>query len=191
MLPAVVVVVLEQHRLEADRLGELEQRRLPSPLSSQSSSRASSGCSVEALFLDDDRETEVDGQHDASQRPVVLGDEVVERGHHAVARAALGDRVVMVGFRPPPGSNRFLSGRMPRLRVRLAELLGDALRRVVQVAPAVRPTHVVHDEDRERRARIPGGRGEHLELVVDRVPVVVAVDERDVHGAGGAAARCG
>ena len=47
-------------------------------------------------------------------------------------------------------------GACPRCRVRLAELLGDALGRVVEVAPAVRPADVVHDQHRQRRARAAG-----------------------------------
>ena len=38
----------------------------------------------------------------------------------------------------------------------------------------------MHDQHRERRARTPCAVAEHAELVVHRVPVVIAVDERDV-----------
>ena len=164
-------------------------RRLPSPLSSRSSTAASSGLAREPLLLDDDREPEVDRQHDAPQRPVVLGDEVVERGHHAVARAALVDGVVHRRVQAAAAAAAAcVPGRMPALRVRLAELLRDPLGRVVEVAPAVRPADVVQDQDRAAaRPAAARRRASILQLVVDRVPVVVAVDR----ARRPSAARCG
>ena len=59
----------------------------------------------------------------------MLGDEVVERGHHAVARAALADRRCRsVGFMPPRAHQLRAPGHHAPAVVRLAELLGDLLR---------------------------------------------------------------
>ena len=84
---------------------------------------------------------------------VVLGDEVVERGHHAVARPALLDRVGSCGFSPPRSRSSARPGHDAPLRVGLAELLRDPLGRVVEVAAAVGPADVVQDQHRQRRAR--------------------------------------
>ena len=64
-------------------------RPCPRPTRSGRAGAASSGSRSSRLDLDDDREAEVDREHEHAQRPVVLGDEVVERGHDAVAFAAL------------------------------------------------------------------------------------------------------
>ena len=87
----------------------------------------------------------------------------------------------IVGFRPPLATQLLAGPAASRPAVRLAELLGDLLGRVVEVAPPVRPADVVHDQHRERRARRAGDLGEHPQLVVHGEPVVVAVDQRDVH----------
>ena len=50
---------------------------------------------------------------------------------------------------------------------------------VIEVAAAVWPAHVMK-EDEGKAATTLGGLPEDLELVEDRVPVVVAVDEHDV-----------
>ena len=92
---AVVVVVLEEDRLEAGRLRDLQQDVLALGRLEAVEEARELGLALEPRFLHDDREPEVHGQHEQAQRPVVLGDEVVERGHHAVARAAFGDRVVV------------------------------------------------------------------------------------------------
>ena len=56
----------------------------------------------------------------------------------------------------------------------------DLFRRVIEVSPPVRPADVVEDQHRQRRAVASRGPGKHPELVVHGVPVVIAVDERDV-----------
>ena len=60
---AVVVVVLEEDRLEARSTPRARAARpCPRRSRSRSSTLASSGCSLQPLFLDDDREPEVDRQ---------------------------------------------------------------------------------------------------------------------------------
>ncbi len=174
-------VVLEHHRPEADLLRDLEQ--LPAPVGALEAVEHGRqlGLPGEPLLLDHDREPEVDRQDHDAQRAVVLGDEVVERGHHAVARPALLERVAHRGVEPAALEQLLAARAHALLRVRLAELLGDLLGRVVEVAPAVGPQHVVHDQDRQRSAGAPSAVGEQPELVVHGVPVVVAVDERRVH----------
>ena len=118
--------------------------------------------------------------HDPPRR-LVSGDEVLERGEHAVSLTALADGIGEAGIQAAVRAQSGIARRQPLARIRLAELLGDAVRRVVEVAAAVGPADVVEDEDRHWRAGLAGGGREHLELVVDRVPVVVAVDQRRVH----------
>ena len=92
---AVVVVVLEEDRLQPGRLRDLQEHVLALGRLEPVEQLRELGLALEPLVLDDDREAEVHREHEHAQRPVVLGDEVVERGHHAVARAALLDRVVV------------------------------------------------------------------------------------------------
>ena len=65
----------------------------PSADSSSVELRRELGPLREGLLLGHDGETEVDRQQDEAQRPVVLGHPVLDRGHHAVALAALDGRV--------------------------------------------------------------------------------------------------
>jgi hypothetical protein len=62
----------------------------------------------------------------------------------------------------------------------VAKFLRDRVRLVVEVAPPVGPAHVVHEGERERAAFARRQLAEELELVIDRVPVVVPVEERRV-----------
>ena len=123
---------------------------------------------------------EVEGEHDAAERAIVFADEVVERGHHAVARTALVLCVVQLGVHPSAAQQLGAAALHALLLVRLAELGRDLRGLVVEVATPVGPADVVQDEQRQRLTRRPGGLAQHAELVVDGVPVVVAVDEGDV-----------
>ena len=90
-----------------------------------------------------------------------------------------------MGFNPPFAKSCRVARSHPGLAVRLAVRHGYLFGVVVEVAAAVRPPDVVHDEDGQQPTRPPRARCEHLQLVVDGVPVVVAVYEGDVHGAEG------
>ena len=137
---------------------------------------------LQLFLLGDDCQTEVDRQHDAAQGPVVLGCEVVESSHYAVSLAALGDRVVHRRVEAAPSEQLPAIGTHAPLVVRLAKLCRDAVGRVVQIAPAVGPANVVHDEDRKWLARLSCGAAQHLQLVIDGVPVVIAVDQGHIRG---------
>ena len=73
-------------------------------------------------------------------------------------------------------------GHMPARAAGLAELPGDAIGLVVEVTPPVRPADVVEHQDGQGCARPARRLRQQPELVVHRVPVVVAVDEDDVCG---------
>ncbi len=136
---------------------------------------------LQPLFVYHDRKTEEDRDDDHPHRTAVLGKEVFERGHDAVARAAFDLRIAHHRVEAAGVEQLLRSGLHACAPVGLSELVRDLIGLVVQVAAAVRPSDVVHDQDRKDRAGRSGDLGEHLELVVDRVPVVVAVDQRDVH----------
>ena len=84
-----------------------------------------------------------------------------------------------VGFMPALPT-RASTGPHPRRAVGLAELLRDPLRGVVEVPPPVGPADVVEDQHGSGARRPARRLGQEAQLVVDRVPVVVAVDEDDV-----------
>ena len=174
-------VVLEDHRLDAGVFRQLHEVEAPGRTLEVVERGRKRRSAREPFLLDDDREAEVDGEDHTPDGPVVVLDEVVECGHHAVARTALDLGVEHRRVEPAVRYHLAPAGSHPLLHVRLTVLLGDPLRRVVQVAPAVRPADVVQDHDRQRRALLAGHVGEELQLVADRVPVVVAVDQRRVH----------
>ena len=115
----------------------------------------------------------------------MLGDEVLEGGHHAVAGPALLLGVAHGRVEALAGMQLLHPRVDPGPGVGLAELGGDPLGGVVEVAPAVGPQHVVEDEHRQIGAVTAGALGEQPQLVVDRVPVVVAVDQGGVDGPQG------
>ena len=175
--------VLVHHRLESHLLRELQELAAFVGDLESVEEPGELGRALESFLVGHEREAEVDGQHHPPEGAVVLGDEVVERGHDTVAGSALARGVVHGVVETAAGEHqtRLVHLHAP-LGVLLPELLGDPLRCVVQVPPTVRPAHVVHDQQRQWRAGIPSRRREHLQLVVDRVPVVVTVDERRIHG---------
>ena len=103
-------------RVEPDLLGQAQEHVLARRALEVVEHGGELGLRGQELLLDHDRQAEVDRQHDQPQRAVVLGDEVVERGHHPVARPAL---VLGVGHRrvqPPPLEQVALPGRIPARR---------------------------------------------------------------------------
>ena len=170
----------ERGLVESDPLAELDEASLALDRVESVEDAAQRRVASELLLLGDDREPEVGRQHHEPQRPVVLGDEVLDRREDPVARAALVLGVVEVGVHPAARAERRDTVLHAGLAVGLAVLVGDPARLVVQVASAVGPPHVVEHQHRERGGGVPGRLGEQLELAVDRVPVVVAVDEHDV-----------
>ena len=184
--------MLEHGRVDADLLGQLQQALLAGLALELVEEPAQLGVVVEEAFLGDDRQPEVDRDDEQAHRRVVLGDEVVERGHHAVAGPTLGLGVVERDVHAAARQQLLAIGSHAPPCVGLAELGGDLGRVVVQVAAAVRPADVVQDQQRESaRSSRRRGVAEQPELVVDRVPVVVAVDERDVERTRRRAGRSG
>src|SRR5688500_1947961 len=101
-----------------------------------------------------------------------FGHEVLDGGQDTVAGAALVKSVVEMAV-GPARVELGLAGSKPSPRAGLAELVRDAFRGVVHVASRVRPRHVVQNDERIGSL----GAFECPQLVVDRVPVVVAVDQ--------------
>ena len=86
-------------------------------------------------------------------------------------------------FRPPPFTSVGFAHHHPAPAGGLAVLLRDRVGEVVHVAVRVREVDVVHEGQREGLAVLGRDARDRLQLVVDRVPVVVAVDQ---HGVGAA-----
>ena len=129
------------------------------------------------VAVPDRAETEED-RHDGQAEPVAGGDEVLDRGEHAVALAAFAGRRARIG--QPAGCEAGLSGREPAAVAgqRLPGLGGDLLGREVVVAAAVGPADVVEQQQRQRGAL--GALADQPQLLADREVVVVAVDDRRV-----------
>ena len=142
-------VVLEQHRPQAHVFGDFEKLVAAVGVLEVIERRAQLRVLVEPLTVDDDRETEVDGDEQPADRPPVGLDEVVESGHHAVAGSPLALGVVHCRVQTPALEQAREPGSHPVLRVRLAELVGDLLGRVVEVAPSIGPPDVVENENGE------------------------------------------
>ena len=83
---------------------------------------------------------------------------------------------------PPASLRSALARQQPRAARTAGAVVGNPAGLVVEVPPAVRPPHVVHDDQRQRAVCRLGGFAQHAQLVVDGEPVVVAVDERRVDG---------
>src|SRR5204863_3293772 len=64
--------------------------------------------------------------------------------------------------------------------VRLASVCRDGLRVVIEIAAPVRPADIMQDNDWKGVMCTPGALLEFRELVEDRVPVVVPVNEDEV-----------
>ena len=178
-----VVVVLVEHRPQARLLGHLEQLLAALEALEVLEHGRHLGLGRQPGLLHEDRQAVVDGQHHEPEGLGVLGDEVLDAGHHPVAGTALVEGVgVSEGVEPALGDELGHPGAQAALAVGLAVLGRDVGGVVVEVAAPVGPQHVVEDGDREGRTAPPGAVGQELQLVVDRVPVVVAVDEGGVHG---------
>jgi hypothetical protein len=167
--------------LQPDALGQLEQAVPAVGRLELVEQGAQFGPLREGLLLGDDRQTEVDGQQDAAQGPVVLVHPVLDRGHHAVALAALDGRVGQLAVEAAPRVQLLATDVHAPALVGPAELLGDAARLVVEVTPAVGPQHVVQDHHGAGPSGRPRHLAEHPELVVHGEPVVVAIDQGGVH----------
>ena len=94
VLALVEDVVLEDHRPEAHVFGDASAARSDRPRSRAGPARSRARARHGVAPVDDDRQAEVDGELDHPHRSGVLGHEVVERGHHAVAWSAFDLRVV-------------------------------------------------------------------------------------------------
>ena len=174
--------VLEDHGLDAHGLGQLQQEVLALGALQVVEHGGQLGLAGQAGLLHHDGQPEVDGQHHLAQRLGPLGHEVVERGAHTVAGAALGAGVGHGGVEPTPAHQARVAGPHALVSPRLAMLGGHVVGVVVEVAPAVGPAHVVQHQHRERCPVLVGHLPEQAQLVDHRVPVVVAVDEGGVHG---------
>ena len=108
-----------------------------------------------------------------------LRDEVLSRGQHAVCGGAFELRVlqVVVQTRAQLRASRLHAPPC----VWLAVGLGDPLWVVVEVAPAIGPADVVQQHHRGLPAVLRRPLLERAQLVDDRVPVVVAVNQRQIH----------
>ena len=131
---------------------------------------------VGRIALPHDAEAE-ERRHDRELQAVIGLDPVLERGEHAVARAALAGRgpAVQQPARPHPGH---AGEQRAALDGRLAVLRGDLVGREVVVAAAVRPAHVVQEDERQRR--VLRALADDAQLLANRVVVVVAVDDHRV-----------
>ncbi|MDZ7673811.1 MAG: hypothetical protein U5K30_01895 [Acidimicrobiales bacterium] len=97
LVPLEVHVVLEQHGTEPDVFRELEQVVLALDAREPVELGHERGSAFEEVVLGDDRQPEVDRDDLESVRAIVLGEEVLQCGHDAVARSALGLGVASSG----------------------------------------------------------------------------------------------
>ena len=140
----------EDRLVDPDALAELQQRPLALGALEVVEERRQLRVRIEDSCLGDDGQPEEDRQDDHPQRLGMLGDEVVERRHDAVARATFVQGVGHVPVEAPAIHQHGLPGPHAGPDVRLAELRGDAVGLVVEVTPPVGPADVVEDQDRER-----------------------------------------
>ena len=149
--------------------------------SSSSSTPGQLGLALQPLLLGHDGQPEVDGEHHEAQRLVVLRDEVLERGHDAVAGPALVDGVVQAGVEPAARASSLRPGACPAARRAGGTRRGSARARSRGRAARRASTRRGGSAPAAARPRRRGTSASMLELVVDGVPVVVAVDEGGVH----------
>ncbi len=112
----------------------------------------------------------------------MLGEEVVQGRHHAVAGSTAVDCVVELGVDPSLGEDAVVAWSDPGTCVRMAVFVGDLRRLVVQIPVPVGPADIVEHEHGHHSVRPPRSAAELAQFVHDGVPVVVAVDQRDVEG---------
>ena len=127
------------------------------------------------------------GKHAKPVRPVQdtgaelaigLREEVLDGGADPVARPTLVEGVGELRVEPARLAQLVRAGDHAAAGIRLAIGGGDLVGLVVEVAPTVRPVDVV--QERQREAAVSARAGEQAQLVEDRVPVVVAVQQHDV-----------
>ena len=119
------------------------------------------------------------GQKNQSPLKLRLLCKVLDRGPHAVSWRRLGDRVAKVPIDPARGGLG-LARHKSELDAGLPVCLGDAVRVVIKVASSVWPPHVVEGDHRGYCPVAERGLLDQLELVIDREPVVVPVDQGNV-----------
>src|SRR5258708_4673524 len=111
---------------------------------------------------------------------MLRGDEILQGRSHPVAWAAFARGIPHMSVETAFGEESGLAACNPASGARLSVRLRNVIDRVVTVASPVRPTHVVKDEDRPGRVGLVRLLLEELELVVNGVPVVIAVDEGEI-----------
>ena len=155
----------------------LASRRSSSGLRSHGS-RISASSSAQGASVSPDHAEAEEGGHDRQAQAAAARDEVLDRGQHAVARAALPGRRPAVG--QPAGAHaraRRGTGRRPR-SIGWRCSAGISVGREVVVAAPVRPADVVEEQQRQRRAR--RALADQPQLLADGEVVVVAVDDHRV-----------
>ena len=176
------LIVLGDDRIDADPLRQLEELGVSRVALEMVEDCAQRRRVLHPFLVSHDRQTEGHGEHNLPDGVIGCRDKVLERGQHAVTRAPLGLgvqlRVIEAGAthqlaRPAPQSAP---------RVRLPRALGDPRHVLIDIAPAVRPAHIVQEEHWSWCTGRSGGLDEQAQLVRHRVPVVISVDECDVGG---------
>ncbi len=152
--------MLEDHGPQPGRLRDLEQLVPALAAVQPGEGRGEVGLRRQPLLLHDDGQAEVDRDDQHAERPRVLGDEVLEGGHHPVAGPALRLGIPVVRVEALAGVQPFHARVDAGLGVGLAELGGDPLGGVVEVAPPVGPQDVVEDEHRQAGAVAAGALGQ-------------------------------
>src|SRR3954470_20239592 len=89
-----------------------------------------------------------EGRYDCQAQRFALGQEVLDRSEHSIARPPLARGSSAVGERPRPDP-RLVGVQAAALGNRLPMFRRYPLDRVVVVATPVRPTHVVKDQQRQ------------------------------------------
>jgi hypothetical protein len=158
---AVEDVLLVGGGVEPDPLGQLEQLVTALGRLEVVEDGGQRGLAGEAVLLDHDRQAEVDRQHDDAQRAIVALGPILQRLHDAVARTALLEGVGQGAVETGAGGELRVPHPDALGVVGLTELLGDPLRRVIEVPVAVGPPDVVHDHHRQGRVGGAGHLGEH------------------------------
>jgi hypothetical protein len=114
-------------------------------------------------------------------KPIVGGmlcDKVFDGGEHAVARTALVGRIAELRV-PASGINEGAPSAENAFALKRKTMPGgDSFRLIVHIAPAIGPLDVVEEDHASgaEQTSFP----DHVQLVEDRVPVMVSVDEETI-----------